>query len=408
MSTNLSKLIYAILDTITYGYEPAKTAGLKSVEDSINNLTQKILEKAYKYSRLYHHNTITIKDINLALKDLAFPPLFGCSNLSEDLKNRPYNIIAPTGKAINIGDVIRKYLLDPPSSDLFFTAHWLVVEGNIAKVAENASSDEIYSFAKTSESIIDAKAITESYPAFGAELTLSVEVKKMFSTLTKRLMNSDPEQRFQANQTLQKEQLSDLMASLLQFFQNILIKKSEKNNKRFILEALYSLSCNQITNLEPYLHILIQLISVFLLTESLDFSSFSDRILAAESLNNIISMTMLIHPTLAYCIARQMVDCCGNVAASFGVVKFMSFLGPDFIKEFIFPKLHIFVSFEEEEFISLMNETLRSTLQDFKRFLTVKIDDKIIPWGPEFPVQDILLGDFELGLYLSAFNIEEI
>ncbi|ODV84529.1 hypothetical protein CANARDRAFT_29067 [[Candida] arabinofermentans NRRL YB-2248] len=353
----------------------------KNLAMDVEYRIHEILEQALKFMRHGKRKTLTVQDIDRAMKVLNLEPLYGY-DVSRPLIFKEA-MIGPgqTLYYIDDDDVEFEKIINKPLPKVprftSFTAHWLAIEGVQPTIPQNPNPSDIRQLPPnqrgTMENMLslnndDVTLTTNPSNGLTTVEQSSQNTKKELDVkpLVKHMLSKELQLYFdkaiaalmdESNETLRTAALESMesdpgLHQLVPYFIQFIAETITHNLKTIdylttMLMAIYSLLSNKSLFLDPYIHALMPCILTLLLAKKIGPSQgtkaelerhFKIRELAASLLQRIIKEYGSSYTTLKPRITRTMLRAFlssttkNSVGTQFGSIKGMKSLGTEVIR----------------------------------------------------------------------------
>lgn len=338
-----------------------------------------ILEQALKFMRHGKRKTLTVQDVDRAMRVLNLEPLYGYDTsrplvFKEAMVGPGQNLYYVEDDEVDFEKLVNQPLPKVPRLSSV-TAHWLAIEGVQPTIPQNPNPAEIRQLPPTQRGSMqnlfslnnDDVSLTTSRAGVTtadthAEVKKDLDVKPLVRhVLSKELQLYfdkaiaalvDDSNESLKNATLESIRSDQGLHQLVPYFTQFVAETITHNLQNVdmlttMLMVIYSLLTNKSIFLEPYIHALMPCVLTLLLARNIGPTEGSEeeieqhfkvRELSASLLENIVDQYGSPYNTLKPRVARTLLRVFlsnttkGSVGTQFGAIKGMKYLGPEVIR----------------------------------------------------------------------------
>jgi len=350
---------------------------LREVGDDITYRLRIIVQNAHKFMNHGKRTRLTSSDIDCALKAQGHEPLYGFHSR----EHIPYRFASGGGRDIHFLEDKELDLTELTSSQLpkipaapSIRAHWLAIDGVQPSIPENPppqSKDQLIldsvdpaTNLKSTDSKTNKLASVLGQTKMKTVETvnlkqlasheLSVEQQLYFKEITEACVGSDESRRAEALQSLAMDPgLHQMLPRLATFIAEGVRVNVVQHNLAiliYLMRMVKSLLENQSLILEKYLHELIPAVATCIVSRQLctrpdhdnhwALRDFASRMMAAIC-KNFHSSTNNIQTRVTKIFSDALKSEKNPLVAYYGAISGLQELGPEVIKVFILPNIHI-------------------------------------------------------------------
>ncbi|CDK24531.1 unnamed protein product [Kuraishia capsulata CBS 1993] len=375
----MSHTLWSPADTVR---DAAESLGITTLGDEVaKNLAMdveyrvhEILDQAIKFMRHGKRRTLTVSDVDRAMKVLNLEPLYGYDVsrplvFKEAIVGPGQNLYYVHDDEVDFEKLINQPLPKVPRYTTF-TAHWLAIEGVQPTIPQNPTPAEVRSVPALQKASTDnilaidggASGSDPTARASSAKKDMEIKplVKHMLSkelqlyfdkAITALLDDTDESLKNAALDSIRSDPgLHQLVPYFIQFVAETLTHNLKNINLlTTMLLVIYSLLMNKSIFLDPYIHALMPCILTLLLAKKIGPQGTSEneeeakqhfqlRDLAASLLERIINNYGSSYSTLKPRITRTLLraflssSTITSVGTQYGTIKGIKCLGPEVIR----------------------------------------------------------------------------